>query len=82
VTDKDFQVLPLRFRMMDRDGALLREFWIHKDGLELGPPTGKPNNLYLFPLVASVRDADGRAARMRINAQSVGSVEFMKGASS
>jgi hypothetical protein len=64
--------------MTDANNDLLREFWIHRDGLELGPPTGKPNNLYLFPLLASVRDADGLQARMRITAQRAEKVEFVK----
>jgi hypothetical protein len=63
--------------MTDTHGDLLREFRIHKDGLELGPPTGKPNDLYLFPLVASVRDAHGRTARMRMNAEGMKKVEFV-----
>jgi hypothetical protein len=69
--------LPLRFRMTDAHGDLLREFWIHKDGLELGPPAGKPNDLYLFPLLPSVRDADGRTARMRMDAEAAKKVEFV-----
>jgi hypothetical protein len=69
--------LPLRFRMIDAHGDLLREFTIHRDGLELGPPTGKPS-VYLFPLTACVRDADGRQARMRLRADAAGAVEFTK----
>jgi hypothetical protein len=69
--------LPLRFRMTDAQNDLLRKLRIHKDGLQLAPPTGKPNDLYLFPLVASVRDADGRQARMRISGESAEKVEFV-----
>ena len=76
VAEKNFR-LPLRFRIIDAHGDLLREFRIHKDGLELGPPTGKPNNLYIFPLTATVRDAAGRRARVRLRADSVGGVEFV-----
>ena len=76
VAEKGFR-LPLRFRMVDAHGDLLREFRIHKDGLELNPPTGKPNNLYIFPLTASVRDAAGRRARVRLRAEGAGAVEFV-----
>ena len=77
--DKNFR-WPLRFRMTDEHDDLLHEFWIHKSGLQLGPPKGQSNGLYLFPLVASVRDADGRQARMRINAERTEPVRFVKAA--
>jgi hypothetical protein len=64
--------------MTDGQNDLMREFWIHRDGLQLAPPTNKPNNLYVFPLTASVTDAHGREARLKISAESVEPIEFVR----
>jgi hypothetical protein len=77
VPDKDFQ-LPLGFRVTDGLNDFMREFWIHGDDLQLAPPTVRPNKMYVFPSTASVRDADGREARLKISAESVEPIEFVR----
>jgi hypothetical protein len=75
LAERGFRLL-LRFTLSDGEGRLLREFRIHKDGLEQGLPSGKKLP-YVFPLMALARSADGRAARVRLFAEEAERVEFL-----
>jgi len=68
--------LPIRFALSDAEGALLREFTIHKDDIEKGLASG-PEKLYIFPLVAVARAGNGRKARVKLHSGAVGPVEYL-----
>jgi hypothetical protein len=77
VTVKRF-VTPWHFRILDAHGDLLREFTIRGDGSTTIGRSGDVSKMYVFPFTASVVDANGHEARVRINAESAGPIEFAK----
>ena len=67
---------PILWRVVDGDGDTLREFNVHANGrVEMLFDAGT-SKLYVFPLVATVRDARGRSARIKLRAESASAVEF------
>ncbi len=66
--------LPLRFRLWDAEGHLLREFTIHATGIEQTPSTRRQS--YTFPLLAVVRAAGGRTATVKLGADAAERVKY------
>jgi hypothetical protein len=73
--------LPILFRVVDNAGDALREFSVRHDGVKL-ISSAAPERVFPFPLVVVARDVHGRTARIKLSAESVGAVEFLKGAPS
>lgn len=76
VTAKRGFQLPMRFRLRDGEGHLLREFTIHADGIERSP-SGRRQR-YVFPLVAVVRAAGGRTATIKLGTDAAERVKFSR----
>jgi len=71
-------VAPIDFTIRDADGDTLREFRVEPDGKAVAGRTDAEEKLFFVPLTIFAVDANGRVARMKIDAtQMVEPVEFL-----
>ena len=62
---------PLDIAIRDVDNDVLREFTIEPTGKIVMGRSDDPNQLFLLPLSIFASDANGRIARMKINAMQI-----------
>jgi hypothetical protein len=70
--------VPLHVHILDSDGDTLREFTIKPNGKAVAGGTQDVSKLFLLPLTLYMTDANGRIARIRIDAmQMIELAEFL-----